>query len=200
MKNKLLILMGIVFCFGIATIYIYNYEAVMPVGAIEISNKVNGKYLAIEELTFWDKISSRYNSLFIGQGSFVENDNAGFVISGENNLKKYCWLPILQHDETTAFQYVCAGKYHNYYLNIQDNVASNGYLRLVLRQKLPSGFNWNVNPKEDGTFTYGNSGERFKGYYVAIKDDGIAKLYFGDIGPNARWYQNAQQTTQGGSN
>ena len=105
------------------------------------------------------------------------------------NLKSFCWLPVIQPDKTTAFQYVCSGKYHNYYLDIQDNETSDEYLRLIVRQQFASGFNWNVNSKEDGTFTYDNSRDRFKGYYIAIKDDDIIKVYLGEMGPYSRWHQ-----------
>ena len=83
-----------------------------------------------------------------------------------------------------------------YYLDIQDNVTSDGYLRLIVRQQSPSGFNWNVNSKEDGTFTYDSSRDRFKGYYIAIRDDDIAKVYFGEIGPYARWHQTTNQLAE----
>ena len=190
MNKNLLILIAISFCVGGAAIFINNTNDDVPVGTIKISNKVNGNYLAVEELTLWGQASRLYGSLVGGQGKSFKDDNAIYVVAGQNNLKSICWLLVPQLDKTTAFQYVCSGKYRNHYLGIQDNVESDGYLRLIVREQLLSGFNWNVNSKEDGTFTYDNSRDRFKGYYIAIKADGIAKVYFGDIGPNARWHQN----------
>ena len=190
MNKKLLTLITISFCVGGAAILTNITNNEVPVGTIKISNKVNGNYLAVEELTLWDKASRLYDSIVGGQRKGVKYDNAIYVIAGQKNLKSICWLPVPQLDKTTAFQYVCSGKYRNHYLDIQDNVTSDGYLRLIVREQLLSGFNWNVNSKEDGTFTYDNSRDRFKGYYIAIKSDGIAKVYFGDIGPNARWHQN----------
>ena len=108
-------------------------------------------------------------------------------------MKSICWLPISQLDKTTAFQYVCTGKYNNHYLGIDDNIKSDKYLQLIVRKQLQSGFSWNVNPKDDGTFTYDNSRDRFKGYYIAIQGDDIPKVYFGEIGPYARWHQTIQQ-------
>ena len=165
----------------------------IPAGTIKISNKVNGHYLAVRDLTLWDQFLGLYESLLGGQGNESENSKFGYVIAGQKNMKSVCWLPVNELDKAIAFQYVCPGKYHNYYLDIQDNVISDGYLRLIVRQKLPSGFNWNVNSKEDGTFTYDNSQDRFKGYYIAIKDDDIAKVYFGEMGPYARWHQTTHQ-------
>ena len=150
---------------------------------------MNGHYLTVEELTLLDQFFQLSESLFGGQGNEFGNSKAGYVIAGQNKLKSICWLPVIQPDNTTAFQYVSSGKYHNYYLDIQDNVTSDGYLRLIVREQSPSGFNWNVNSKEDGTFTYDSSRDRFKGYYMAISADDIAKVYFGEIGPYARWNQ-----------
>ena len=161
----------------------------IPAGTIKISNKVNGHYLAVRDLTLWDQFLGLYESLFGGKGNESENGKFGYVIAGQKNMKSVCWLPVNQLDKAIAFQYVCSGKYHNYYLDIQDNVTSDSYLRLIVRQQSPSGFNWNVNSKEDGTFTYDSSRDRFKGYYMAIRGDDIAKVYFGEIGPYARWNQ-----------
>ena len=189
MNKKLLTLIAISLFVGCLAIFINNSKSEIPVGAIKIINKVNGHYLTVEELTLLDQFLQLSESLFGGQGNEFGNSKAGYVIAGQNKLKSICWLPVIQPDNTTAFQYVCSGKYHNYYLDIQDNVTSNGYLRLIVREQSPSGFNWNVNSKEDGTFTYDSSRDRFKGYYMAISADDIAKVYFGEIGPYARWNQ-----------
>ena len=189
MNKKLLTLIAISLFVGCLAIFINNSKSEIPVGTIKIINKVNGHYLTVEELTLLDQFFQLSESLFGGQGNEFGNSKAGYVIAGQNKLKSICWLPVIQPDNTTAFQYVCSGKYHNYYLDIQDNVTSDGYLRLIVRQQSPSGFNWNVNSKEDGTFTYDSSRDRFKGYYMAISADDIAKVYFGEIGPYARWNQ-----------
>jgi len=189
MNKKLLTLITISLFVGCLAIFINNSKSEIPVGAIKIINKVNGHYLTVEELTLLDQFLQLSESLFGGQGNEFGNSKAGYVIAGQNKLKSICWLPVIQPDNTTAFQYVCSGKYHNYYLDIQDNVTSDGYLRLIVREQSPSGFNWNVNSKEDGTFTYDSSRDRFKGYYMAISADDIAKVYFGEIGPYARWNQ-----------
>ena len=189
MNKKLLTLIAISLFVGCLAIFINNSKSEIPVGTIKIINKVNGHYLTVEELTLLDQFFQLSESLFGGQGNEFGNSKAGYVIAGQNKLKSICWLPVIQPDNTTAFQYVCSGKYHNYYLDIQDNVTSNGYLRLIVREQSPSGFNWNVNSKEDGTFTYDSSRDRFKGYYMAISADDIAKVYFGEIGPYARWNQ-----------
>ena len=189
MNKKLLTLIAISLFVGCLAIFINNSKSEIPVGTIKIINKVNGHYLTVEELTLLDQFLQLSESLFGGQGNEFGNSKAGYVIAGQNKLKSICWLPVIQPDNTTAFQYVCSGKYHNYYLDIQDNVTSDGYLRLIVREQSPSGFNWNVNTKEDGTFTYDSSRDRFKGYYMAISADDIAKVYFGEIGPYARWNQ-----------
>ena len=189
MNKKLLTLIAISLFVGCLAIFINNSKSEIPVGAIKIINKVNGHYLTVEELTLLEQFFQLSESLFGGQGNEFGNSKAGYVIAGQNKLKSICWLPVIQPDNTTAFQYVCSGKYHNYYLDIQDNVTSDGYLRLIVREQSPSGFNWNVNSKEDGTFTYDSSRDRFKGYYMAISADDIAKVYFGEIGPYARWNQ-----------
>ena len=189
MNKKLLTLIAISLFVGCLAIFINNSKSEIPVGTIKIINKVNGHYLTVEELTLLDQFFLLSESLFGGQGNEFGNSKAGYVIAGQNKLKSICWLPVIQPDNTTAFQYVCSGKYHNYYLDIQDNVTSDGYLRLIVREQSPSGFNWNVNSKEDGTFTYDSSRDRFKGYYMAIRADDIAKVYFGEIGPYARWNQ-----------
>lgn len=189
MNKKLLTLIAISLFVGCLAIFINNSKSEIPVGTIKIINKVNGHYLTVEELTLLDQFFQLSESLFGGQGNEFGNSKAGYVIAGQNKLKSICWLPVIQPDNTTAFQYVCSGKYHNYYLDIQDNVTSDGYLRLIVREQSPSGFNWNVNSKEDGTFTYDSSRDRFKGYYMAIRADDIAKVYFGEIGPYARWNQ-----------
>ena len=189
MNKKLLTLIAISLFVGCLAIFINNSKSEIPVGTIKIINKVNGHYLTVEELTLLDQFFQLSESLFGGQGNEFGNSKAGYVIAGQNKLKSICWLPVIQPDNTTAFQYVCSGKYHNYYLDIQDNLTSDGYLRLIVRQQSPSGFNWNVNSKEDGTFTYDSSRDRFKGYYMAIRADDIAKVYFGEIGPYARWNQ-----------
>jgi len=189
MNKKLLTLIAISLFVGCLAIFINNSKSEIPVGTIKIINKVNGHYLTVEELTLLDQFLQLSESLFGGQGNEFGNSKAGYVIAGQNKLKSICWLPVIQPDKTTAFQYVCSGKYHNYYLDIQDNVTSDGYLRLIVREQSPSGFNWNVNSKEDGTFTYDSSRDRFKGYYMAISADDIAKVYFGEIGPYARWNQ-----------
>ncbi len=151
---------------GGTAVFLKNIESDLPVGTIEIRNKVNGKYLAVDNKT-------------------------GYVIQGQENAKSFCWLPIPQPDETTAFQYVCSGKYHNHYLDIEDSVTSDEYLRLMVRQLLVPGANWHVGSKGDATYTYENSHASFKGYYSAIEDDGLPKILFGDIGPRARWNQNS---------
>ena len=189
MNKKLLTLIAISLFVGCLAIFINNSKSEIPVGTIKIINKVNGHYLTVEELTLLEQFFQLSESLFGGQGNEFGNSKAGYVIAGQNKLKSICWLPVIQPDNTTAFQYVCSGKYHNYYLDIQDNVTSDGYLRLIVREQSPSGFNWNVNSKEDGTFTYDSSRDRFKGYYMAISADDIAKVYFGEIGPYARWNQ-----------
>ena len=189
MNKKLLTLIAISLFVGCLAIFINNSKSEIPVGTIKIINKVNGHYLTVEELTLLDQFFQLSESLFGGQGNEFGNSKAGYVIAGQNKLKSICWLPVIQPDKTTAFQYVCSGKYRNYYLDIQDNVTSDGYLRLIVREQSPSGFNWNVNSKEDGTFTYDSSRDRFKGYYMAISADDIAKVYFGEIGPYARWNQ-----------
>ena len=189
MNKKLLTLIAISLFVGCLAIFINNSKSEIPVGTIKIINKVNGHYLTVEELTLLDQFFQLSESLFGGQGNEFGNSKAGYVIAGQNKLKSICWLPVIQPDKTTAFQYVCSGKYHNYYLDIQDNVTSDGYLRLIVREQSPSGSNWNVNSKEDGTFTYDSSRDRFKGYYMAISADDIAKVYFGEIGPYARWNQ-----------
>tara|TARA_B110000014_G_C19979881_1_gene507372 strand:- start:55 stop:633 length:579 start_codon:yes stop_codon:yes gene_type:complete len=189
MNKKLLTLIAISLFVGCLAIFINNSKSEIPVGTIKIINKVNGHYLTVEELTLLDQFFQLSESLFGGQGNEFGNSKAGYVIAGQNKLKSICWLPVIQPDKTTAFQYVCSGKYHNYYLDIQDNVTSDGYLRLIVREESPLGFNWNVNSKEDGTFTYDSSRDRFKGYYMAISADDIAKVYFGEIGPYARWNQ-----------
>ena len=193
MNKKLLILITISLFVGCAAIFIMNIENKIPAGAIKISNKVNGHYLVVKELTLWDKLFRLYESVFGGQVSEFGNGTVGYVIAGQKKFKNFCWLPVVQSDKTTAFKYVCSGKYLNYYLDIQDIETSDGYLRLIVRQQLSSGFNWNVNSKEDGTFTYENSQDRFKGYYIAIKDDGVIKVYLGEIGPYSRWYQTMHQ-------
>ena len=189
MNKKLLTLIAISLFVGCLAIFFNNSKSEIPVGTIKIINKVNGHYLTVKELTLLDQFFKLSESLFGGQGNEFGNSKAGYVIAGQNKLKSICWLPVIQPDNTTAFQYVCSGKYHNYYLDIQDNVTSDGYLRLIVREQSPSGFNWNVNSKEDGTFTYDSSRDRFKGYYMAISADDIAKVYFGEIGPYARWNQ-----------
>jgi len=193
MNKKILTLVTISLFVGCAAIFIMNIKSEIPAGAIEISNKVNGHYLTVEELSLWDQLFKLYESMLGDQINKFENGKFGYVITGQKNLKGFCWLPVIQPDKTTAFQYVCSGKYHNYYLDIQGNETSDGYLRLIVRQQLSSGFNWNVNSKKDGTFTYDNSRKRFKGYYIAIKDDDIIKVYLGEIGPYARWYQTSNQ-------
>ena len=166
MNRKLLILVTISVLVGGTAIFIKNIESELPVGTIEIRNKVNGNYLVVD-------------------------DKTGYVIQGQDNAKSFCWLPILQPDETTAFQYVCSGKYHNHYLDIEDSVTSDEYLRLMVRQLLVPGANWHVESKGDETYTYENSHDSFKGYYIAIEVDGLPKIFFGDIGPKARWHQNS---------
>ena len=193
MNKKLLTLITISLFVGCAAIFIMNIESKVPAGAIKISNKVNGHYLAVKELTLWGQLFRLYESMFGGQINEFENGTVGHVIAGKKNLKSFCWLPVIQPDKATKFQYVCSGKYHNYYLDIQDNETSDRYLRLIVRQQLSSGFNWNVNSKEDETFTYENSRDRFKGYYIAIKSDDIIKVYLGEMGPYSRWYQTIHQ-------
>ena len=92
MNRKLLILVTISVLVGGTAIFIKNIESELPAGTIEISNKVNGKYLVVD-------------------------DKTGYVVQGQDNAKSFCWLPIPQPDETTAFQYVCSGKYHNHYFS-----------------------------------------------------------------------------------
>ena len=193
MIKKIITLITLSILIGSAAIFVNNLNDKVPVGAIKISNKVNGNFLAVKELSLLEHASRIYVSLVDGQENGIAVDKAGSVILGNNNLKSICWLPITQPDKTTVLQYVCAGRYHNYYLGIEDDVKSDEYLRLIVRKEKEMGFNWNVNLKEDGAFTYDNSGALFKGYYIAVKDDGIAKVYFGDIGPSARWYQNTHQ-------
>ena len=192
MNKKLLTLITISLFVGCLAIFINNTnntKSEIPAGTIKIINKVNGHYLAVRDLTLWDQFLGLYESLFGGQGNELENGKFGYVIAGQKNMKSVCWLPVNELDKAIAFQYVCSGKYHNYYLDIQDKEASDGYLRLIVRQELPSASNWNINSKEDGTFTYDSTRDRFKGYYMAIRDDDIAKVYFGEIGPYARWNQ-----------
>ena len=166
MNRKLLILITISILVGGTAVFINNIDTEVPVGTIEISNKVNGKYLVV-------------------------NNKTGYVIQGQNDAKSFCWLPVPQPEETTAFQYVCSGKYHNYYLDIEDSVTSDEYLRLVARQSLVPGANWHVESKGDETYTYENSHDSFNGYYIAIEDDGLTNIFLGDAGPRARWNQNS---------
>ena len=189
MITKITILITTSIFIGAIAIFINNLNDEVPVGAIQIINKVNGRFLAVKELTMWEQASTFYDSQVDGTDADTKGDKGEYVIAGSNNLRSTCWLPINQLDKTTAFQYVCAGKYHNHYLGIEDNVKSDKYLRLIVSKEMQPGFSWNVNSKEDGTFTYDNSRDLFKGYYIAIKGDGFAKVYFGDIGPGARWYQ-----------
>jgi hypothetical protein len=196
MKKKILKFITITLLIGGAVIFINDINDIeneLPAGTIKISNKVNGQYLTVKKLSILGQTSRWYNSLIGNQSINFKNDADGYVILEQNDLKGFCWLPIPQQNETTVFQYVCAGKYHNYYLDIQDNITSDRYLRLMVRQQVTSGSNWNIDSKEDGTFTYDNNQDRLKGYYIAIKADGIARVYFGDIGPNARWHQNMHQ-------
>ena len=187
MNKKLLTLIAISLFVGCLAIFINNKKSEIPAGTIKIINKVNGHYLAVKELTLWDQFLGLYESLFGGKGNESENGKVGYVIAGQKNMKSVCWLPVNQLDQAIAFKYVCSGKYHNYYLDIQDKEASDGYLRLIVRQELPSASNWNINSKEDGTFTYDSSRDLFKGYYIAIRGDGIAEVSFGEIGPYSRW-------------
>ena len=191
-KKILILIASSIFLVSMA-ILINNNNNEVPVGSIKISNKVNGNFLAVQELNMWDKVSTFYVSKVKGISDGHKGDKPGYVIASNNNLKSICWLPISQLDKTTAFQYVCTGKYNNHYLGIDDNIKSDKYLQLIVRKQLQSGFSWNVNPKDDGTFTYDNSGDLFKGYYIAVKGDGVAKVYFGDIGPASRWYQHKGQ-------
>ena len=196
MNKKLLTLIVISLFVGCLAIFINNInntKSEIPAGTIKIINKVNGHYLAVKELTLWDQLFQLSESLFGGQGNEFGNGKIGYVIAGQKNLKSICWLPVIQPDKTTAFQYVCSGKYHNYYLDIQDKETSDGYLRLIVRQELPSASNWNINSKEDGTFTYDSSRNLFKGYYIAIRGDDIAEVSFGEMGPSSRWYQTTSQ-------
>ena len=193
MIKKILILITTSIFLVCIAIFIKNINNETPNDAIKISNKVNGNFLAVKEVSLWDQASMFYVSMVDEISDEIKGDKSGYVIASNNNLKSICWLPIRQLNKTTAFQYVCAGKYYNYYLGIDDNVKSNEYLQLMVRKQLQPGFSWNVHPKDDGTFTYDNSGDLFKGYYIAIKGDGVAKVYFGDIGPASRWYQNKDQ-------
>ena len=120
MNKKLLTLIAISLFVGCLAIFINNSKSEIPVGTIKIINKVNGHYLTVEELTLLDQFFQLSESLFGGQGNEFGNSKAGYVIAGQNKLKSICWLPVIQPDNTTAFQYVCSGKYHNYYLDIQD--------------------------------------------------------------------------------
>ena len=183
MNKKLLTLIAISLFVGCLAMFINNSKSEIPVGTIKIINKVNGHYLTVEELTLLDQFFQLSESLFGGQGYEFENGKVGYVIAGQKNMKSVCWLPVNQLDQAIAFQYVCSGKYHNYYLDIQDKETSDGYLRLIVRQELPSASNWNINSKEDGTFTYDSSRNLFKGYYIAIRGDDIAEVYFGEMGP-----------------
>jgi hypothetical protein len=165
MNRKLLVLITITILVGGAAVFINNIESEVPAGTMEIRNKLNSNYLVVDKIT-------------------------GYVIQGENDDKNFCWLPILQPDNTTAFQYVCSGKYHNYYLDVDDSVNSDKYLRLMARELLVPGGSWHVESKGYKTYAYVNSKDKFKGYYMAIQNDGLPKIIFGDIGPRARWYQN----------
>jgi hypothetical protein len=189
MNKKILIFITIILIAGGVQISMNYIEYGVPAGTIKISNQVNGKNLVVKELTLWDKTSGWYYSLLSRKDKDYIESKAGYVVQGKNNLKSFCWLPIPQQNKTIAFQYVCSGEFHNYYLDIQDNVTSHEYLRLMVRQQLASSSSWNVTSKDDGSFTYDNLQDSFKGYYIAIKEDGIAKVYFGDIGPTARWNQ-----------
>jgi hypothetical protein len=165
MNRKLLVLITITILVGGAAVLTNNIESAVPSGTMEIRNKLNSNYLVVDKKT-------------------------GYVIQGENDDKNFCWFPILQPDETTAFQYVCSGKYHNYYLYVDDSVNSEKYLRLFAREILVPGASWHVEAKGDETYAYANSKGEFKGYYMAIQDDGLPKIVFGDIGSRARWHQN----------
>jgi hypothetical protein len=165
MNSKLLALMTITILVGGAAVFINNIESEVPAGTMEIKNKLNGNYLV------------------------VDNKN-GYLIQGGNDDRNFCWLPIPQPDETTVFQYVCSGKYHNYYLDVDGSVNSDNYLRLMARELLVPGVSWHVESKGDETYAYENSHDQFKGYYMAIQDNGLPKIFFGDMGPRARWYQN----------
>jgi hypothetical protein len=164
MNKKLLILIVISILVGGTAVYLKNIEIDLPVGTIEISNKVNGNFLVVDNKT-------------------------GYVIQGQENAKSFCWLPIPQSDETTAFQYVCSGRYHSHYLDVEESVTSGEYLRLRVRQLLVPGANWHVGSMGDETYTYENSHDSFKGYYMAIENDGLPKVFFGDMGPRAKWLQ-----------
>jgi hypothetical protein len=192
-NNKLLILILISLLVGSIFIFTKYFNSEVPKGTIKISSKVNGNYLTIKQLSPMEKIYKLYNSFNDSQVLSFKGDNEGYVVLGNNSLRGFCWLPITNLNKTTVFQYVCEGKYHNHYLDIQDKIQSENYLRLILRKTLASASNWYVKSKDDGTFTYENSGEHLKNYYIAIKDDGVAKIYFGDIGPYARWQQNMYQ-------
>ena len=165
MNRKLLALITITILMGGAAVFINNIESEVPAGTMEIRNMLNSNYLVVDKKT-------------------------GYVIQGQNDDKNFCWLPNHQSDETSTFQYVCSGKYHNYYLGIDDSVKSDKYLRLMARELLVPGANWHVESKGDDTYAYANSRGEFKGYYMAIQDDGLPKIFFGDMGPRARWYQN----------
>jgi hypothetical protein len=165
MNRKLLTLITITILVVGAAVLTNNIESEVPVGTMEIRNKLNNNYLVVDKKT-------------------------GYVIQGNNDDKSFCWLPILQPDETTAFQYVCSGKYQNYYLDVDDSMNSDKYLRLMARELLVLGENWHVESKSDETYAYANSKDKFTGYYMVIQDDGLPKIVFGDIGPRARWYHN----------
>ena len=51
MNRKLLILVTISVLVGGTAIFIKNIESELPAGTIEISNKVNGKYLVVDDKT-----------------------------------------------------------------------------------------------------------------------------------------------------
>ena len=165
MNRKLLVLITTTILVGGAALFINNIESEVPAGTMEIRNKLNSNYLVVDKKT-------------------------GYVIQGVNDDKNFCWFPILQPDNTTAFQYLCSGKYHNYYLGVDDSVNSNKYLQLMARELLLPGGNWHVESKGDETYAYAITKDKFKGYYMAIQDDGLPKIIFGDIGSRARWYQN----------
>ena len=149
-----------------AAVSINNIEIEVPPGTMEIRSKLNNNYLVIDKKT-------------------------GYVIQGKNDDESFCWFPIPQPDETTAFRYVCSGFYHMYFLDVDDSVNSDNYLRLIARE--PSititGTKWHVESKGDETYAYANSKDELKGYYMAIEDDGLPKIVFGDIGSRARWHK-----------
>jgi hypothetical protein len=60
----------------------------------------------------------------------------------------------------------------------------------MVQKLLVPGGNWHVDSNGDGAYAYTNSKDEFKGYYMAIQDDGLPKIIFGDIGSRARWHQN----------